>query len=173
MTAPARQRLQRRALGGFGRLPEPLRRWLVRRVTPAYTVGALCIVERADGRLLLVRHGYRARWGLPGGFLKRGEVPADGARREVVEEIGLAVELRGEPAVVVDPAFRRVDVVYRATPAVAGHADDVRPVSPEIVEVAWFRPDALPELQPEAVEAMMAVARSARDDLSRQVRPSP
>ena len=82
----------------------------------SFTVGGLCVVERADGRVLLVRHGYRPRWGLPGGFLKRGEIPTDGARREVFEEVGLRVELLGEPAVVVSPEWRRVDVVFRARP---------------------------------------------------------
>jgi 8-oxo-dGTP diphosphatase len=171
VVAPTSQRFQRRALGGYQHLPEFVRRWLVRRVAPAYTVGALCVVERADGRVLLVRHGYRARWGLPGGFLKRHEVPADGARREVGEEVGLRVELVGEPSVVVAPESRRVDVVYRARPAVAAEADQIRAASAEIVEAAWFPHDALPQLQEEAAEAMMAVARAWRPALAPRVAP--
>jgi len=57
-------------------------------------------VERADGQVLLVRHSYRQSWGLPGGLLKRGEDPATAALREAAEEVGLAVDLDGEPTVV-------------------------------------------------------------------------
>lgn len=170
MSAAVPHRWQRRALGGFGHLPKAVRRWLVRRVAPSYTVGGLCVVERTDGRILLVRHAYRPRWGLPGGFLKRGEAPAPAARREVREEVGLEVELLGEPAVVVAPSWRRVDVIFRARPGVDAAADSVRPVSAEIVAVSWFARDALPELQEEAAEALIALARVARGDLGGAVR---
>ena len=78
-------------------------------------------------RVLLVRHTYRQRWGVPGGLLNRGEEPRDAARREALEEVGLRVELVGEPAVVVDPGPRRVDVIFRARPADGADPDDVRP----------------------------------------------
>jgi ADP-ribose pyrophosphatase YjhB (NUDIX family) len=170
MTGAAPHRWQRRALGGFGHLPKPARRWVARRVAPSFTVGCLCVVERADGRVLLVRHAYAPRWGLPGGFLKRNESPAPGARREVREEVGLDVELLGEPAVVVAPRWRRVDVVFRARPRVEGDADGVRVLSGEILAVEWFPRDALPELQEEAAEALIALARIARGDLGGSVR---
>lgn len=138
-------------------LPRRMRLAVVHSMTPSFTVGAICAVERDDGALLLVRHSYRRRWGLPGGLLKRGEDVAEGARREALEEIGLEVELIGEPAVVVDPDPRRVDVVFRARPA--GTTTDARPRSPEIVESAWFPPDGLPQLQHEAASALVALAR--------------
>ena len=123
-----------------------------------------------DGRVLLVRHGYRPKWGLPGGFLKRGEAPADGARREVAEEVGLRIELLGEPEVVISPEWRRVDVVFRAS---AGEgADAVRAVSAEIQEACWFARDSLPELQEEAAEAMIALARADGGGLRDGLRPS-
>ena len=50
----------------------------------------------ADGRWLLIRQSYRNHWGLPGGLLQRHESPADACRREVLEEVGLPVELVGE-----------------------------------------------------------------------------
>ncbi len=161
---------QRRALGGYGHLPQAVRRWIVRRVAPSFTVGGLCVVERSDGAVLLVRHGYRPRWGLPGGFLKRGEASADGARREVFEEVGLRVELLGEPAVVVSPEWRRVDVIFRAR--AVGDPESVRPVSVEIQEVRWFARDSLPELQDEAAEAMIALARVAGGGLREGLGPS-
>lgn len=143
----------------YRRLPVWGRRRVVRTIAPSFTVGAMCFIERADGRILLVRHVYRARWGVPGGLLQRREEPDVGARREVREEVGLAIELLGEPRVVVDAEPQRVDLVYRARLAAGVDADAAAPGSPEILEVGWFALDALPELQHETAEALVALAR--------------
>ncbi len=143
-------------------LPTLPRRWIVRTLAPSFTVGAICFIERPDGALLFVRTAYRERWGVPGGLLKRGEDPADAARREVREEVGLAVELIGEPAIVLDPRPQRIDIVYRARPAAGANLGDMAPASVEIIEARWFPPDELPELQFEAANALVALARSAR-----------
>lgn len=152
-------RVHRMALRLFRLLPRSIRRLAVRTMSPSYTVGAICVIERPDGAILLVRQAYRRKWGIPGGLLKRGEAPEVGARREVFEEVGIAVELLGPPAVVVDADPQRVDIVYRARPAALSEISEVRPTSPEIVEVRWFAPDGLPELQFETAEAMVALAR--------------
>jgi len=152
-------RAHRGLLRTYRTLPVLARRWLVRAIAPSYTVGAVCVIERPDGHVLLVRQAYRQRWGVPGGLLKRGEDPAVGARREVFEEVGMAVELVGEAAVVVDPGPQRVDLIYRARPVTLAEVGEARPCSPEIVEVAWFAPDALPELQFETAGALVALAR--------------
>lgn len=132
-------------------------RWL----SPSFTVGAICLIERPDGAWLLVKHIYRSDWGIPGGLLKRGEEPADAVRREVAEEIGLQVELVGEPVVVVEPKLQRVDLVFRARPRELAELESVRPRSPEIEQVRWFRPDELPRLQSETATALVALARSS------------
>ena len=139
-----------------------VRQVIVRWFAPSYTVGALCVIEDDDGRIVLVRHAYRDDWGIPGGLATRGEGIADAARREVFEEIGVAVELIGPPAVVVDPVPRRVDVVHRARVTAPSRIGDVRPSSVEIEEAHWFPPDALPSLQTETVAALDAVARGRR-----------
>lgn len=154
-----RDQLHLSLLKTYQRLPTWARRRVVRTVAPSFTVGAMCFIERADGHLLLVRQVYRKRWGVPGGLLERGEEAADGARREVFEEVGVAVDLIGEPRVVVDAEPQRVDIVYRARLAAGVDPEIAAPGSPEIIEVRWFPRDALPELQHETVTALLALAR--------------
>jgi 8-oxo-dGTP diphosphatase len=157
------RRLHRFALQVFRRLPVPARRRVVRTLAPGFTVGSICMIERTDGAVLLVRQSYRNGWGVPGGLLKRGETPEAAAQREVLEETGMRIDLVGEPAVVVEPRARRVDLVFRARPAAGERADEASPRSPEIVEVAWFAVDAMPDLQAETSGALVALARSARN----------
>lgn len=141
----------------FKRLPRRARLAIVHTLAPGFTVGSICIIEREDGALLLVRHSYRDRWGFPGGLLARGESPEDGAVREAREEVGIAIRTAGEPAVVVAPEPRRVDVIFRCR---TDEADAVVAQPPEVVEARWFPPDALPELQHEASGALVALARA-------------
>ena len=153
--------LHRNLLRLFRRLPPRLRIAAVHALSPSYTVGAVCIIERDDDAVLLVRHSYRSRWGVPGGLCQSREEVAKAARREVREEVAIDVVLTGEPAVVVDPGERRVDVVYAARLAPGVDAADARPVSPEILECRWVPPDAIDSLplQREAAQAIEALAR--------------
>lgn len=146
-----------RALLRFYRLlPTSARRAIVRVLAPSFTVGAICVIEREDGRMLLVHQIYRHNWGLPGGLTKRRESIEDCARREVREEVGLRVELLGEPRVVVDPVPRRIDVVFRARPEPDQDPDEAAPRSPEIGAVRWVTLDERPELQHETLAALAA-----------------
>jgi 8-oxo-dGTP diphosphatase len=153
-------RVHRLVLRIWRRVPRPVRRWIVRLIAPSFTVGATCLIERDDGAVLLVRVVYRDGWGLPGGLINRREDIDSCARREVREETGLAIDLVGEPAVVVDARPQRIDVIYRARPAAGTDADSVEPRSAEVSDVRWFPTDALPELQPEAVSGLVALARA-------------
>lgn len=151
-------RVQRALLRVWRHVPRRARRWIVRVGAPSYTVGAACVIERGDGSILLVRLTYREGWGLPGGLIERREDVADCARREVREEVDLAVDLVGTPAVVVDSRPQRVDVVFRARPAAGVDAAGVQPASAEIREARWFPVDDLPTLQHETVSALLALA---------------
>jgi 8-oxo-dGTP diphosphatase len=155
-------RLHHAALQVYRRLPVRARRVVVRTLAPSFTVGAICVIERQDGAVLLIRQSYRERWGLPGGLLRRGEPAPEAAVREVREEIGLDVVLQGEPAVVVDPRPQRVDLVFRARVAPGCDPETAAPGSPEIADVRWFGRDDLPDLQHETTTALVTLARSAR-----------
>ncbi len=103
---------RRLALRTFRALPRPLRILAVRIIAPHHTVGALCFLERDDGRVLLLRQYHRDGLTLPGGLLNRGEDPARAVVREVREETGLAVEVDMPFATLVAPGSRRVDVLF-------------------------------------------------------------
>ena len=108
------RRFYRFALIVFGRLPTPARRFVIRRVTPSWSAGAAAVIERDDGRWLMVRPVYRKGWGLPGGFIDRRELPADAVRRELREELGIEVELNPKPWMVHDSTHRRLDTIFMA-----------------------------------------------------------
>ena len=59
---------------------------------PVRAVGA--VIQRADGRLLLIKRGNepgRGLWSLPGGRVEPGESDEAAVAREVAEETGLVV----------------------------------------------------------------------------------
>jgi ADP-ribose pyrophosphatase YjhB (NUDIX family) len=129
--------------------PKRVRRWGVWLAEPRFmvTVGAIVLDER--GRVLLLQHEFRtgSGWGIPGGFLERGEQPVEALRRELREETGAEVyeeqlvrvrTLRGPQQVEIHFLCRVRD------------PSGARPRSMEINHVGWFAPDALPpELSPD------------------------
>jgi ADP-ribose pyrophosphatase YjhB (NUDIX family) len=133
----------------YYRLPRPLRMWLVRRVAPTYTVGAVVLVRDTDSdRLLLLWQPPRRGWSLPAGLLARGESPVDGAVRELREESGFALrpdQLRpAVPNAVVHHLGRWVDLVYEAS--VPAASTRLRVDGAEVLEAAWHDLAALPPL---------------------------
>ncbi|HEY8472499.1 MAG TPA: NUDIX hydrolase [Natronosporangium sp.] len=145
--------IRRRALAViypiFYRLPHSARMWLVRRVAPTYTVGAVILVrDRDTGRLLLLRQPPGRAWSLPAGLLARHESPVDGAVRELAEESGIALEpdqLRpAVPNALVHHRGRWVDMVFEAT--VPAATTPLRVDGAEVLEAAWHDVSALPTL---------------------------
>lgn len=77
-----------------------LLRWLlavaVRLIVPWHYVGAVGAIFNEAGQVLVMEHVFRPHfpWGLPGGWVERGEDPAETVRREVEEELALAIEVK-------------------------------------------------------------------------------
>jgi len=107
-----------------------------------FTVTAGAIIFNDQKQVLLLKHRFRAGsgWGLPGGFLERGEQPIEALRRELREEIGLEVE---DVEVFAARSFKKpkqVEVLFRARANA-----DVKPLTMEVERAEWFPLDSIPE----------------------------
>ncbi len=160
---PTRQEVLRRKAGtallvAFRRLPAPVKRGLVRRGTPHYTVGAVCAIEH-EGEVLLLWQPHREGWSLPGGLVQRGESPEEAVAREVLEEVGLRID-PGEPvAYGVHPDSQAVDVVFRIVVA-------ERPstaLSTEARKATWWSLDELERADRETRQIIDLLATIGRD----------
>ncbi|GAA2303841.1 NUDIX domain-containing protein [Nonomuraea roseoviolacea subsp. roseoviolacea] len=66
-----------------------------------------CVFD-GSGRLLLARHGDVGLWAAPGGMLDPDERPEEAVVRELREELGVEVEVRGVIGVYSGPEFHAV-----------------------------------------------------------------
>lgn len=143
----------------FRNTPRPVRRLAIRAISPTYTSGAVLVLRRPDGAVLLVRQRHTGGWALPGGLMHRGEQPADAVAREAYEEVGIRIDADALPVpfAVVAPRVRRIDVVFvcSAGPDVVARRGSDRD---EVLEVGWFAPDALPDV----TEPTMDILSGAR-----------
>lgn len=90
----------------------------------------------------LVRHTYGSGWYLPGGGLRRGEEPDEGLRREVLEELGVGINLSRLIGTYTSTAEGKRDTVWVFAATALGPP---RAVSPEVAEFSWFKLAELPE----------------------------
>jgi ADP-ribose pyrophosphatase YjhB (NUDIX family) len=105
-----------------------------------YKVGVIAVIFDDQDRLLLLEHSFRAEpWGLPGGFLNRGERPDQTLRRELHEEVGLEVSSLDLVFVSAPPGGEWVEIVFR------GRATGVpRPDGVEVTAAGWFTAAEIP-----------------------------
>jgi 8-oxo-dGTP diphosphatase len=132
-----------RLLGTLWRgLPRKARRWGVRFTQRKFTVTAGAVVLDMEGRVLLLEHVFRPGpgWGIPGGFIKRGEQPEETLRRELREEIGIEIDELELAFVRTLRIVDQVEVFFRCRAR-----GEPRPKAMEIRSVAWHSPDALPK----------------------------
>jgi ADP-ribose pyrophosphatase YjhB (NUDIX family) len=124
---------------------------------------AVAVLVGRDGCILLNRRAIEpgfGRWSFPSGYVNRGEVLEEAARREVWEETTLAVAIEELFGVYSEAGNPVVLVVYTGR-VEQGEAT----AGPEVSEVGWFAPDALPPLafpHDDAIIRRWAAAHAAR-----------
>jgi 8-oxo-dGTP pyrophosphatase MutT (NUDIX family) len=142
-----------------------------------YALSAVVYAERGDEILLLQRaegSALAGQWFLPGGMVEPGELPEDGARRELLEESG--VEIEGDLELVgAYPMFiygyDTIQLSYRGRIAAASEVV----VSHEHDGARWVRAaDMRAALSDEALqlisggrEQVLSILRHIRVDLDR------
>jgi len=134
-------------------IPAPLHRLLYRvadavrrrwwRFSKPRRSSVVVIAFDADGKVLLVRHSYgKPVWALPGGGLARGENPARAARRELREELRCEC---AELSLLREMVWKDSGSHDRRHVFLARLEGTPVPDRREIVEAAYFDPQALPE----------------------------
>ncbi|MEV5242975.1 NUDIX domain-containing protein [Streptomyces cinnamoneus] len=127
--------------------------------------GVSAVVLDDAGRVLLGRRSDTGQWSIIGGIPEPGEQPATAIVREVFEET--AVHCVAEKVLLVEALkpvtypngdvcqFMDICFVARAVGGEACVNDD------ESLEVGWFEPDALPELEDFALTRIKQAASGA------------
>ena len=125
-------------------LPAAARTFISRMTHDTFTVSVAAIISNPDGCVLLLDHVLRPRsgWGLPGGFIGRGEQPEAALRRELAEETG--IEITNVELYSVATLNKHVEILFTAR-----SDSEARVLSREITELGWFAADELPaEMNP-------------------------
>src|SRR3982074_1872144 len=118
------------------RLPGSVLSRLVRIGQKRFTARPAAVIFDNQGQILLLEHVFRSDkgWGIPGGFLSKGEQPEAALRRELREEIGIELEQVEVLFARTLPRPRQIEIYFTAraigTP---------RPCSFEIRTAAWFK----------------------------------
>ena len=113
---------------------------IVRATQRKFTASVAAIVINEKNEVLLLDHVLRpfATWGLPGGFLVRGEQPEAALKREIREETG--IEITDISLYRVRNHDRHVEILFTAR-----SAQTPKIKSREIIDCGWFSVDDLPE----------------------------
>lgn len=97
------------------------------------TFGAKVVITN-NGSVLLVKTTYGYKLTLPGGGIKKGELPKDAAKREVSEELGLTLHNVRSLGSIVSTAEYKVDTVYAFHAEIADRNITIDTIEIEYVE---------------------------------------
>ncbi|MSQ87032.1 MAG: NUDIX hydrolase [Alphaproteobacteria bacterium] len=140
-------------------IPRPLMRLALWAFNPKFNVGAVGLFLTPDQRVLVLKHVYRHAypWGLPGGYLQRGESAEVGILRELFEETGLKAVIDRVLCVEdVDRWQREVVFVGHIDPAQMQHLNH------ETFEATFIALNQLPaDMLPRHARLVARVASSA------------
>jgi 8-oxo-dGTP diphosphatase len=136
-------------------------RYSFRQLQGWYTAGVVGVVVNSRSEVLLVEHVFHPEWpwGLPGGWLGRGESPQHGLQRELQEETGLSVSIL-RPLLIDNGYYFRthLDISF-----LCRAENEVQALSSELLDYRWVRPDDLPEMVPFHAASIAAAIAPDKD----------
>ena len=123
----------------------------MRREYPSAPIPSVGVVVCRGDRVLLVLRGQepsRGKWSIPGGVVEVGETVRDAARREVIEECGLEIEVRDVIDVIdsiVHDEKGKVRYHYTLIDLLATYVRGELMVGSDIDDARWVTEDELTE----------------------------
>ncbi|MEV5985965.1 NUDIX hydrolase [Streptomyces sp. NPDC052051] len=108
-------------------------------------VAADVLLRDPAGRVLLVNPTYKPGWDLPGGMAEANESPEDAVRRELLEELGQQITVRG--LLVVDwvaphgPWDDQLAFIFDGGTVAGDQIDRLTPQDGELAEAAFLTTD--------------------------------
>ncbi|WP_082114397.1 NUDIX hydrolase [Lentzea aerocolonigenes] len=108
--------------------------------TPRHSVSVAGIVVNDEGKVLVIRRRDNGHWEPPGGVLEMSETFEEGARREVLEETGISVQVERLAGVYKNMKRGIVALVFLCRPL-----DEPSRATEEAAEVRWMSLDEVRE----------------------------
>ncbi len=124
-------------------------------------MGSGAVILDDDGRVLLVNPTYKSAWEVPGGVVELDESPAEACRREILEELGIEIEV-GE-LMCVDYNRSTTDYeeslmfLFRVAPLTREQVSSIRLATDELSEFRFCTLDQAVDLLPERLAQRVAV----------------
>jgi RimJ/RimL family protein N-acetyltransferase/8-oxo-dGTP pyrophosphatase MutT (NUDIX family) len=129
--------------------PDTLPGWTAQMdsLLPKKRVIAHVVVRDANGRVLLCTTGFKRDLELPGGVVEPNEDPAAGARREIIEELGIELPVGDVVAIDWLPPWHgwgdAIEILYDGGTHDPGLLELLRPDGREILKAGWYAADEL------------------------------
>jgi 8-oxo-dGTP diphosphatase len=143
----------------WARFPEWLRWRLLWLLNPKMLVGVSGVLLNEQNEILLLKHRFHPLhpWGLPGGWIERGERVDEAWLREIREETRLSASVEGIVVQRSTPLSLEFILMGRVTGGELVHDEC------EILEARFFERDALPPgIHPDHLDAIHRAYASER-----------
>jgi ADP-ribose pyrophosphatase YjhB (NUDIX family) len=117
-----------------------------------------------EGKFLMIRNSYGIKhWTFPGGGKKRNETPEAGAKREILEEVGMSLRNLVYLGTYSSRRQYKKDTVY----CFYGKAENnqYRIDNDEVEEAGWFELKDVPEFHSAAVDDVLNLFRERKLDI--------